>query len=74
MFWKRWFGKAEPPAPQAPAMPAAVAALPDDVRAEIDAAIDQGRMIEAIKAYRIATSTGLAEARAAVHAIAAERA
>ncbi len=44
----------------------AVEDLPVEVRQTIDAALDRGELIGAIKHYRAATGAGLAESKAAV--------
>jgi hypothetical protein len=62
------FGGAPQPFGGAPGAPAEPAYPPDLI-----AALDQGKMINAIKAYRQWTGCGLAEAKQAVEAIARSR-
>jgi hypothetical protein len=63
---------AAPAAPPVPPPPAAAATGPA-YPAGLEAALDRGRMIEAIKIYREWSGVGLAEAKAAVEQISRQR-
>ena len=75
MGWRDWFGgKAESTADLIAANESARPVTPADVDARIRALINAGKKIEAIKEYRSAYGTGLAEAKDAIDAIASGQA